>query len=173
MDCPYSFTMASHLLASSERVWAHASAFPDINRELRPLLRMSYPPHLARITPETFPLGKVAFRSWILLFGLIPVEYDDITLVELAPGKHFAEASRLLSMREWRHRRVVTPEGSGCVIQDEVAFTPRWRLCGPVQLRLSRLLFQLRHRALRRLFGDAGRRGAVVPPAAEFRAPGA
>ena len=51
MDCPYSFTLASHLMASAERVWAHASAFADINRELRPFLHMTYPPHLVRITP--------------------------------------------------------------------------------------------------------------------------
>lgn len=159
MGCPYSFTLTSHLLASAERVWAHASAFADINRELRPLLRMTYPPRLARLTPESFPLGRVAFRSWILLFGLVPVEYDDFTLVELVPGHHFAEVSQLLSMREWRHRRVVTRAGSGCVLQDEIAFTPRWRLFGPIQFRVYHLVFQLRHRALCRLFGDASRRG--------------
>jgi hypothetical protein len=159
MDSPYFFRMTSQLLASAERVWVHASSFADINREFRHLLRMSYPRHLAKMTPETFPLGRVAFRSWLLLFGFIPVDYDDITLVELVPGQHFQEVSRMLSMSEWRHRRVVTPEGSGCVVQDEVAFTPRWRLGGPILFLVARLLFRLRHRSLCRLFGDASGRG--------------
>jgi ligand-binding SRPBCC domain-containing protein len=152
MSCPYSFAIASRLTASAERVWSHASSFPKLNREFAPLLRMSYPPDRARITPENFPPGRVAFRSWMLLFGLLPVEYDDLAIVELEPGRYFSEASRMLSVREWRHRREVTPEGAGCVIRDEIAFAPRWRPLGPLQLRLFRLTFQLRHRALRRLF---------------------
>jgi ligand-binding SRPBCC domain-containing protein len=158
MNASYSFTMSSHLAASAERVWAHASDFRELNREFWPLLRMTYPPGRARMTPGSFPLGKVAFRSWLLLFGVVPVEYDDITLVELAPGQHFAEVSALLTIREWRHRRSVAPEGPGCVLQDEIAFIPRWRLAASAQFRASRLVFQLRHRALRRLFGDAERR---------------
>jgi ligand-binding SRPBCC domain-containing protein len=158
MDGPYSFTMASHLTASAERVWTHASDFNQLNREFWPLFRMTYPPGRARMTPGSFPLGKVAFRSWIMLFGVIPVEYDDITLVELVPGQHFSEVSALLSIREWRHRRSVAPEGLGCVLQDEIAFLPRWRLTGPAQTWLFRLVFRLRHRALRRLFGSAERR---------------
>jgi ligand-binding SRPBCC domain-containing protein len=157
MSGPHSFLIATHLAAPAERVWAHASDFRELNREFWPLLRMTYPAAQARMTPESFPLGQVAFRSWMLLFGVIPVEYDDFTLAELEPGRHFAEVSRMLGVREWRHRRSVTPEGSGCIIQDEITFTPRWRLAGPLQAWLFRLVFRMRHRALRRLFGDAGR----------------
>jgi ligand-binding SRPBCC domain-containing protein len=160
MTASHGFTIASHLAASAERVWAHASTFEGVNRELAPLLRMTYPPRMARMTPESFPLGKAAFRSWILLLGCIPVEYDDITLVELAPGQHFSEVSRLLMMREWRHRRTVTPEGPGCVIQDEIAMTPRWERTGPVLHGVYRAVFEQRHRYLRRRFGDAGKRAA-------------
>ena len=155
---PCSFTISSHLAASAGRVWAHASDFKEINREFWPLLRMTYPAGKAQITPESFPLGEVAFRSWLLLFGVIPVEYDDITLVELVPGQHFSEVSRMLAIREWRHRRSVTPEGSGCILADEIAFTPRLRMMGPVQVWLCRIVFARRHRRLRRLFGGVERR---------------
>ena len=114
---------------------------------------------LARLAAY-LPLGEVAFRSWMLLFGVLPVEYDDLTLVELVPGQHFAEVSRMLAVKEWRHRRSVTPEGSGCVLRDEIALTPRWRLLGPVQAWMFRLVFRRRHRVLRRLFGDAERQRA-------------
>ena len=82
---------------------------------------------------------------------------DARQLAELVPGRHFSEVSGMLSIREWRHRRSVTPEGSGCFLQDEIAFTPRLRLMGPIQVWLSRLVFKRRHRALRRLF-DGGAR---------------
>src|SRR5262245_11882356 len=125
MNDPYSFTVVSHLKASAERVWDHACTFAGINRELRPLLRMTHPARFAVLTPDVVPLGRVAFRSWLLLLGIIPVEYDDLTLVELQPGRGFYEVSPMLMVREWRHRRTVTPEAAGCALRDDVAFVPR------------------------------------------------
>jgi ligand-binding SRPBCC domain-containing protein len=151
----YSFVIESPLRAPADRVWAHASSFAGINRELWPL-RMTHPPGHARLTPETTPLGRPAFRSWILLFGLVPVDFDDLMLIELEPGRGFSEVSRLFSAREWRHRRTVTPAAGGCVVRDEVTFVPRWPRAGPVLARVYRLAFELRHRVLRRRFG-AGR----------------
>jgi hypothetical protein len=122
---------------------------------------MTHPRHILALTPEAFPLGRVAFRSWILLFGVVPVDYDDITLVELAPGRGFREASRMMLVREWRHSREVSPEGAGCCsLRDEVALVPRWRLMGPLLYRVYRLVFALRHCALRRMFGG----GALPAP---------
>lgn len=86
----YSFAIESALRASPERLWDHASSFKEINLELWPL-RMSHPAAVPRLTPEAIPLGRRAFRSWILLFGLIPVEYDDFTIVELEPGRGYIE----------------------------------------------------------------------------------
>jgi hypothetical protein len=117
----YAFTISSPLQASAEQVWAHASTFAGVNRELWPLVRMTFPPTLGRLTPEAFLVERTAFRSWILLFGLVPVEFDDFTLVQLEPGRGVLEVSRLLNMREWRHRRTVTPAVAGCVVRDEVA----------------------------------------------------
>jgi ligand-binding SRPBCC domain-containing protein len=153
MNDDYSFTIASHLQASAERVWAHASTFEGVNRELRPLLRMTYPPRRAVLPPETIPVGRFAFRSWFLLCGLVPVEYDDITIVELEPGRGFYEVSRMMAMQQWRHRRTVVPAGEGCVLTDEVAFVPKWRPAGPLLARVCRLVFVGRHRSLRNLFG--------------------
>jgi ligand-binding SRPBCC domain-containing protein len=154
MSSPYSFAIASRLNAPAERVWSQASTFAGVNRELRPLVCMTYPARCAALTPETVPLGRVAFRSWLLLFGFLPVEYDDVTLVELEPSRGFSEVSPMLSVREWRHRRTVTPQGAAsCVLRDDLALTPRWPLLGPVQTSLFRLVFALRHRALRNRFG--------------------
>lgn len=149
----YAFAISSRLRAPADRVWARASTFAGVNRELRPLFRMTYPPTHARITPGAFPPGRPGFRSWVLLFGLVPVDFDDVTLAELEPGRGFLEVSRLGSMHEWSHRRTVSPVAGGCVVRDEVSFVPRLRWVGPVLLGAFRLTFELRHCNLRRAFG--------------------
>lgn len=45
----WSFTISTPLRASAEQVWAHASTFADLNPELWPLLRMTFPPAPARV----------------------------------------------------------------------------------------------------------------------------
>jgi hypothetical protein len=129
---------------------------------------MTHPRAIPALTPESFPPGRVAFRSWILLFGVVPVEYDDVTLVELVAGRGFREASRMMLVREWRHSREVSPEGAECCsLRDEVALVPRWRPTGPLLYRAYRLVFALRHRAAadvrgRGLAGSSRRRGKPV-----------
>jgi len=151
----YSFTITSRLRSPAARVWAHASTFAGVNRELWPLARMTFPPALGRLAPEAIPLGRAAFRSWVLL-GRVPVEYDDFTLLELAPGRGFHESSPLLTMREWRHRRTVTPAGEGCVVRNEVTFVPgggmrarSWPACTGVGG-----VFAWRHSSIRRRGGS-------------------
>ena len=78
---------------------SHASSFAGVNKELRPLARMTFPPEFASLTSAMLLNDRPAFRSWILLFGFIPADFDDITLVELEPGRGFYERSRLLTMR--------------------------------------------------------------------------
>jgi hypothetical protein len=167
MSAPHSFTISTPLRASAGQVWDHASTFAGVNRELWPLARMTCPPALRRLTPEAFPVGRTAFRSWILLFGLLPVEYDDFTLVELEPGRGFYEVSRLLTLREWRHRRSVRTAEAGCVVRDEIVLVPRWRGTGWLLAWIYRRVFAWRHRRLRRLFGSPHPVAAVEQSAAD------
>lgn len=151
---PYSFEIESRLRAPADRVWEHASSFAGINRELWPF-RMTHPQSISRLDPELIPLGRPAFRSWILLFGILPVDYDDFTFVELKPGRGFSEVSRLMSAREWRHRRTIEPLPDGCLLRDEIEYLPRIRLAGPLLSRIYRSAFNRRHKVLRRLFGTS------------------
>ncbi|HKB42688.1 MAG TPA: hypothetical protein VKD72_40035 [Gemmataceae bacterium] len=57
--------------------------------------------------PGTILLGWTSFRSRVLLLGLVPVELDDFTLLELEPGRGFDECARLLTVRVWLPRRSV------------------------------------------------------------------
>ena len=107
------FVTRSRLPAAPERVWEHISTMEGVNYELAPLFRMTHPPEVDRIDESLGELGRPVFRSRVLLFGLIPVDYDDITIVRLDHGRGFIERSTLGTQRLWEHERVIQPAGGG------------------------------------------------------------
>ena len=126
MSRPYSFELSSQLAAPAEEVWAHAASMRGVNRELFPLARMTHPRGLSVLEPGSVPLGARAFRSWILAAGVLPIDYDDLTIVELEPGRRFLERSPMLTQRLWTHERIVEPRaGGGASLTDRVSFEPR------------------------------------------------
>ncbi len=140
-------------------VWERAVTEEGINEELAPILRMTMPKGLAGKTVDTVEVGVPLGRSWILLGGLLPVDYDDLRLAELEPGRRFLERSRTLSFSVWQHERIVEPEGEGrCRVTDRLGFELKrgvaWipgaaRLAGAV----VGFLFRHRHRRLVRAHG--------------------
>jgi hypothetical protein len=118
-----------------------------------PLARMTFPAHVVDLVPATVALDRRLFRSWILLFGFLPVDYDDLTLCEIEPERRFLERSPMLSQRTWEHERTIEPVPHGCRVCDHVRFEPRIALLGAVYAPIFRAAFALRHRNLRRLFG--------------------
>jgi ligand-binding SRPBCC domain-containing protein len=143
----------STLSASAAAVWEHVSTFDGVNDELRPIMRMTAPAHMRGLEPKDVVLGERLFRSWVLLFGVLPIDYDDLTLVAIEPGRGFQERSKMLSMRVWEHDRTLEPNGAGCVVRDRLGFEPRMPGMGPLLERIVRALFRHRHRKLRRRFG--------------------
>ena len=136
-----------------------------INDELRPLLRMTMPRSLRNSTISEVPLGKPLGRSWILLFGLVPVDYDDLGLAERGPGFRFLERSTMLTMSSWEHERTVRPVGEGCEVTDALAFQLRRPLATvPGSARLARVivarLFAHRHRRLAKRWAESAQSGA-------------
>ena len=81
-----------------------------INDELAPLLRMTVPRGLDRLDLHGLGPGPLG-RSWLLLFGLIPVDYDQLGLERIEPGRGFLERSTMLSQRLWEHERTIEPAG--------------------------------------------------------------
>jgi ligand-binding SRPBCC domain-containing protein len=143
----------SRLAASADAVWDHVSTFEGVNYELRPLMRMTAPSHIRGLEPGDVVLGERLFRSWVLLLGVLPIDYDDLTLVAIEPGRGFQERSTMMSMRVWEHDRSIEPDGTGCVVRDRLGFEPRLPGMGPLLERVVRALFRHRHRRLRRRFG--------------------
>lgn len=113
---------------------------------------MTFPAGTADLAASWQP-GRTLFRSWILLFGVLPVEYDDLCLVELEPGRRFLERSTLLSQRVWQHERSLEPVPGGTRLRDALHFEPRIGALAPLHGLIFRGIFHLRHRNLRRDFG--------------------
>ena len=117
--------VSSEIASPAAAVWARAVTEEGINHELAPIVRMTMPPGLRGKTIDTVEVGVELGRSWILLGGVIPVDYDDLKLVEIEPGRRFLERSRTLAVAVWTHERTVEPEGRGCRLTDRLGFEPR------------------------------------------------
>jgi hypothetical protein len=156
MKKSYCLRVSSRLGADAATVWAHASSMAGVNAELAPL-RMSAPRD-GRI--DEVPIGVVAFRSLVTLFGVVPIDLHSLRLVEVIPGRGFHEDSRSLLEARWVHKRQIEPDGAGCLVTDEVTFQPR--LFGGVVRQIVARTFARRHGYLRRRFGGLDDRAPRV-----------
>ncbi len=124
---------------------------------------MTVPRSLRERTLDDVPLGEPLGRSWVLLFGVIPFDYDDLMLAERERGRRFLETSSTLSMARWEHERVIAARDGVCEITDTLRFEPRSPVSNsPLIRRLMRsvvtAIFRHRHRRLVGYF--AGSSGA-------------
>lgn len=150
----FEFSISSTLDASRDDVWLHAVSAAGVNREFQPLLRMTFPAGLEAIADDWVP-GERICRSWILLFGLLPVDFDDLVLVEVEAGHRFLERSTMFTQSLWEHERSLRSEDGRCRLTDRVRFVPKVAALGGLQRLVFRKVFQLRHWNLQRLFGAA------------------
>lgn len=154
MGRDHTVQQVSVIEAPSDRVWERVVTPEGINHELGPWLRMTMPRALRGRTIQDAPVGERLGRSWILFARLIPVDFDDIGLAELEPGRRFLERSTMLTMSRWEHERIVDPwPGGGAAVTDRLSFTPRAALRlipggGAVAEGIVRRLFAHRHRRL-------------------------
>jgi ligand-binding SRPBCC domain-containing protein len=147
----------SDIDAPAEQVWARVVTSEGINDELRPWMTMSMPRGAESLTVDTVPVGVPIGRCWLRLFGVLPFDYDLLTLAELDRGRRFDEQSTMMSMRTWRHQRTVIPDGeSKAVVRDRITFQLRapLRPATPIVATALRALFGHRHRRLQRHFGN-------------------
>jgi ligand-binding SRPBCC domain-containing protein len=152
MGRSFEISVTSRVAAPAERVWERVTTPEGINHELRPVFRMTAPKGLEQFDPAEVPLGRRWFRSWILLGGVLPIDYDDLTILRMEPGRGFLERSPMLSQREWEHERTLEPAGDECTVTDRVRFEPRVGFLGPVLRRFFQWFFRRRHRRLQGWF---------------------
>ncbi len=112
--------------APAREVWDRCVTFEGINDEFAPLLRMTMPRGMEGRTIADVEPGVPIGRSWLLLGGVVPVDWDDLVLVEIEPPRRFREDSSMATMTRWGHERVIDPTGEGtCVLSDSLDFELR------------------------------------------------
>ena len=135
--------------AAPATVWDRIVDPEGINHEMRPWMTMSMPRGTSELSVETIPLGRPVGRAWLRLFGLIPFDYDHLTIVELEPGRRFLERSTMLSMRRWEHERTLTPVPGGTRVHDRVVLEPRVPIPGLAAILASLVDAFFKHRQRR------------------------
>ena len=122
-------------------------------------LAMRMPRSVRGRSIDEVPVGVRLGRVPLLLFGVLPVEFDDLTVAAVAPGRRFHEKSSMVLLRRWEHERELQPLPSGGTrIHDRLTFELRAPLsrvpiATAVAHRVIAGLFAHRHRRLARYFG--------------------
>jgi len=148
------FELTTALSAEPETVWSRATSAEGINDEMRPWFRMTVPRGLDALDIDSVEPGRIG-RSWILLFGVLPVDYDDLGLERIDRGRSFLERSTMLTQQVWEHERTIEAAPGGCTVTDRISWEPRLPLPGTALRPLFGAFFRHRHRRLLRHFGSA------------------
>ena len=121
---------------------------------MAPWLRMTAPAEARGLALDDAgaALGEPLFTSLVLLGGVVPVDRMRVTITELEPGRRFVERSPMISVRGWRHERVVDPHPAGCLVVDRVSFEPRVGAMAMAMRAAIGAFFAHRHRQLGRIF---------------------
>src|SRR5215211_513005 len=111
--------------------------------------------HKLASMPEEFFGNRSLFRSRVFLFGLLPIGYSHLTLLELTPRDGFVEESPMTSMHLWRHERRIHDDSVGgtVTVVDRLTFEPKH--ARRVIAWFIGKVFEHRHRVLRANFAVA------------------
>lgn len=148
------FEVSSNLEISPEDV-GRLLTMAAVNRELSPLIRMTVPPEWSNIAIFEWPTGRVLFSSWILLFGIFPIDRHTFFFQSSDRHRGFTEESRSLTNKRWHHRRDIDRNGASCRVTDTVEFQCRLPLLAFILAPIYRLIFKHRHKVLRSYGGGS------------------
>jgi ligand-binding SRPBCC domain-containing protein len=144
--------VSSQLDTPPEAVWQRIITFEGVNDELMPIVRMTAPKHIRSLSPADVTPGERLFRSWILLFGVVPIDYDDVTVLRIEENRGFLERSPMLTQKSWEHERTLEPRDGGTLVTDRIEFVPKLPGGGALKP-VFRAVFRHRHRRHRKRFG--------------------
>ena len=84
---PITLRLESELSAPAARVWEWITSIDGISAEMRPFLRMTWPKGVRSLDDVPVRPGVRMFRSYVFLFGVLPIDYSNMTLIEYQPGQ--------------------------------------------------------------------------------------
>ena len=147
-----SLKFESTLKATPEQVWSRITSLEGLTSEMLPLFRLTAPQGVKTLQGLIDRRNSnKPIKSWVLLFGFLPIDYTDLHLKSIESGRGFVEESNMGSMRYWRHERRIEAIGADQVkVIDELIFEPKF--FASVSKALIKLFFTHRHNNLRKSF---------------------
>lgn len=149
-----SLSFESHLRIPAEE-FLKTLTMAGVNAELAPLARMTVPESFSALNILDWPERQTLFQSWILLFGLLPIDRHTFFFESIDSGHGFSERSKSWVNQYWCHERKVISAKSGCKLEDTVSFKSRVPLIDMMLMPSYQLIFWLRHKNLRRRYGGS------------------
>lgn len=149
---PFTFTIQSKVNADKQTLWQHVTQMQNVNYELLPIVRMTYPADRATLNGADVPLHTPLFTSVLLLLSIIPIDLHHLAFDKIDDGNAFYENSTTLTHIYWKHTRTLTATDGGTLVKDEVTFQPRLGFLGYLFLPVYKQVFAHRHRRLTKLF---------------------
>ncbi|MBC54241.1 MAG: hypothetical protein CMQ34_10465 [Gammaproteobacteria bacterium] len=148
------FEVSSNLKISPEDVDGLLT-MKGVNTELSPLIRMTAPSEWLSKPVFEWPTGKVLFSSWILLFGIFPIDRHTFFFQSIDRQRGFAEASSSLTNKLWHHRRDIRRTGASWRVTDTVEFQCRLPGLEYVLAPVYGFIFKHRHQVLRSYYSGS------------------
>lgn len=148
----FTLTIESKINSTKEILWQHITQMKNINVELSPFIKMTYPAKMSEIGDREVLMNEVLFKSWILLFGFIPIDLHHLCLGKIDFGTGFYENSYSVYMRYWKHTRTINERNEKVFVRDEIHFSPRISFAGLVLLPFFKLFLKNRHKNLAKAF---------------------
>jgi len=150
----FGFSIETLIDTDKQRLWQHITQMKNVNAELMPFVKMTYPKDKSEIGNNDVPLDEILFKSYILLFGFIPIDIHYLKLDKIDFGNAFYENSTTFTHKYWKHTRTLTAQGNKTLVRDEVHFLPRFAPLGNVMLPVIKRVFENRHEKLKKNFNE-------------------
>ncbi|MEZ5501861.1 MAG: hypothetical protein R3E50_04085 [Halioglobus sp.] len=153
-------TFSSDLPVPAEEILATLT-MEGVNAELSPLVRMTAPVDFAGRSILLWPQKQFLFKSWILLFGFMPIDRHSFYFEAINPDSGFCERSTSITNECWRHERKILPLPNGSRVVDTVEYESRVPLLDVILKPLYKLVFWRRHQNLRSMYGGSASNSGV------------
>ncbi len=153
---PVEVEFISALEAPPAVVWDRVVRVTGANDELWPLAKMTRPSVVDRLTAPGHG-GLPKFRSWFLLFGVVPIDRRTMEFEVLEEGRFVESSTSWLNGRARHERTAIAGVGASTVLTDRLVIESRGTLVDALIRASVTQTFRRRHRRLRRHFQKAYR----------------
>lgn len=154
------FELEVPLAAPPRDVWPEAGTLDGYDTRYQPMARSMSPTQPQLLRPSDAPRGGPFYGGFTWLFGLLPIDRYELTVHWLEPPQGFHEDAVSWLFVRWVHIRQLNRieptddvDSVGCLLTDQIAFTPRYSWTGPPLESLYRWGFERRHTELADMFG--------------------